>query len=104
MMDLLTACPNFGSFFSSLDKKNKRMVISITEFVEFKSMQKLINAGTPVNEIIVVLKGEVIFFGQDGPSTIFKSGDILGVVEMVYGMNWKEDAFGRQNGYLIIIK
>jgi hypothetical protein len=63
MMDLLTACPNFGSFFSSLDKKNKRMVISITEFVEFKSTQKLINAGTPVNEIIVVIKGELIFFG-----------------------------------------
>lgn len=104
MMDLLTACPNFGDFFGNLDKKNKRFVISVSEFIEFKSEQKIINSNSPVNEIVIVIKGELIFFSADGPCKIYKAGDILGTVEMMCGMTWTENGFGRQNGYLIVIR
>jgi hypothetical protein len=103
-MDLLNACPNFGKFFASLDKKNKRIVISISQFIEFKSEQKIITSKSPVNEIIIVIKGELIFFNSEGPSKIYKAGDILGAVEMMCGMTWTDNGFGRQNGYLIIIR
>lgn len=104
MMDLLTACPNFGEFFNSLEKKNKRFMMSACEIVEFKAEQKLINQHSPVNQIVIVLKGEVMVYTHIGPGKSYKSGDILGIKEMVYGMTWAEDVIGRYGGYLILFK
>lgn len=104
MMDLLTACPNFGEFFSSLEKKNKRFMMSICEIVEFNSEQKLINQDSPVRKIIIILKGELMLYKDIGRGKVYKSGDILGVKEIIYGLSWPYDGIGRQNGYLIIFK
>ena len=103
IMDLLTACPNFGEFFDELEKKNKRFMISVCEIVEIKPRKKYLQQGSPVDKIVIVLKGELMMFDECGPGKVYKSGDILGTLEMLYGMTWTGTAIGRYTGYLIMI-
>jgi hypothetical protein len=102
--DILIGCPGFGAFYQSLETKDKRFFSNLCEVVEIKSEKKILNEYSPMHSIIIVLKGELISFTRNGPGTIFKAGDLLGVKEVLYDLCWKDNVYGRQNGYLVKVK
>jgi hypothetical protein len=104
MMDMLIGCPGFGPFFSGLEKKDKRFIVNICDIVEIKSEKKVIGEYSPAHSIIIILKGELISFTKSGPGKTYKAGDILGIKEVLFDLCWKDNFFGRQNGYLVKIQ
>jgi hypothetical protein len=104
MMDMLIGCPGFGPFFSSLEKKDKRFIVNICDIVEIKSEKKVIGEYSPAHSIIIILKGELISFTKSGPGKTYKAGDILGIKEVLFDLCWKDNIFGRQNGYFVKIQ
>ena len=102
--DILVGCPGFGSFYQSLETKDKRFFSNLCEVVEIKSERKVIQEYSPMHSIIIVLKGELIAFTRNGPGAVFKAGDILGVREVLFDLCWRDNVYGRQNGYLVKIQ
>lgn len=104
LTDMLVGCPGFGPFFQILESKEKRLFANMCEIIEIKSESKYITQYNPAHCIIIILKGELIGFTREGPATIYKTGEILGIRETLFDICWKEDLFGRQNGYLVKIQ
>lgn len=104
LTDMLVGCPNFGPFFQSLETKEKRQFANMCDIVEIKSEKKYIADYSPATAIIIILKGELIGFNKYGPSTVYRAGEIIGIRETLFGSCWKENIFGRQNGYLVKIQ
>lgn len=104
LTDMLVGCPGFGPFFQSLESKEKRLFANMCEIIEIKSENKYISQFTPAHCIIIILKGELIGFTREGPATIYKTGEIIGIRETLFDIPWLEDLFGRQNGYLVKIQ
>lgn len=104
LTDMLMGCPNFGPFFQSLETKEKRQFANMCDIIEIKSEKKYIADYSPATAIIIILKGELIGFNKYGPSTVYRTGEIIGIRETLFGSCWKENIFGRQNGYLVKIQ
>lgn len=104
LTDMLVGCPEFGAFFQTLETKDKRLFVSICEVVEIKSEKKVISEYSPCSSVIIVLKGELISFTKEGPGDVFRAGEILGTKQLLFDLCWRENIYGRQNGYLVKIK
>jgi hypothetical protein len=104
LTDMLMGCPNFGPFFQSLETKEKRLFANMCDIVEIKSEKKYISDYSPANSIIIILKGELIGFNKYGPNTVYRMGEVIGIRETLFGSCWKENIFGRQNGYFVKIQ
>ena len=103
-LDMITACPVFGEYLMSLDKKERRYTTAICNIKEFKPEERIITKDSPVDSVIIILKGEVMEFNDNGFGKPIKPGTILGFKDMLYSCCWKYNTLGRTGGYLIHIK
>jgi len=99
--DAIETCPEFAEFFERFDVRDRKNLTKYFEFIEFDKEQRIVYDGKKTDDLILLVKGELISFRLDKPVVYYKPGAVIGNKEFLFELTWQENILGKVKGVLL---